>query len=95
MIFKNQIYFLEEKLKENLTNNLSELDKKIEESKKKEKASTDLKKAAEFELSKLRIDFEEEKREHENLLASLKKRHSHKIEEMDRQIQQLFVTKAK
>lgn len=84
-----------EKLKETLTNNIEELYHKIEDTEKQVKHSNELKKSAEIELSNLRIDFDEEKREHEISISSLKKRHNETVEEMSRQIQQLFVSKTK
>ena len=61
-----------EKLKDNLANNLVELNYKVEDAEKQVKFSNDLKKEAEFELGTLRIDYDEEKREHENSMMSLK-----------------------
>lgn len=67
----------------------------LEDSNKAISAANDLKKAAELEVNKLEIDLSEEKRQHDIAQNSLRKRHEEAVEEMTRQIQQLFKAKTK
>ena len=74
---------------------LLEMKAKLEQSELRTKEALELKRSAEWEAGKLKIDLEEEKREHEAYFNSLKKRHDESVDEISRQIQTLFVAKTK
>jgi hypothetical protein len=84
-----------EKQKDILSNQLLEVKLNLEKSEQKTREALEQKRNAESEISKLKIDLEEEKREHEAHFNLLKKRHDDSVDEMSRQIQALFVAKTK
>ena len=88
-------FLLIEKQNDSLLDNIESLKFQLDDSKKAISAANDLKKAAEFEKNKLEIDLSEEKRQHDISQNSLRNRHEEAVEDLTRQIQQLFKAKSK
>lgn len=74
---------------------MQELNERLDEAGGTTQAQIELNKKREAELAKLRRDLEEGNMNHENQLASLRKKHNDAVAEMGDQLDQLQKQKAK
>ena len=92
---EKQLKMKAEKQRDTMGRSLNDLKIDLEQAKKSESISNDLRKQCESEMSKLRIDYDEAKMQHDITYSSLKIRHEDTVAEMTRQIEQLFKAKSK
>ena len=92
---EKQLKMKAEKQRDTMGRSLNDLKIDLEQAKKSESIANDLRKQCESEMSKLRIDYDEAKMQHDITYSSLKIRHEDTVAEMTRQIEQLFKAKSK